>query len=149
MDSGMAASMTMSGPLFSPDTPQPRRILLSSATWTSHLHVAAARDAQRFISVLLSRGLQQHVHELSHVHGHTLGVVINMDTSSLVSDIAVTDPGHCYRTDRLTRDCFAVSFTINIARPAPCWKTSIFLLLPCYTHLAAPWMYWWMPTVMD
>jgi len=50
-------------------------------------------DAQLFISVLESCGLQQHGHEPTHVHDHTLDVVINRDTSNLVSYIDVTDRG--------------------------------------------------------
>ena len=91
-----------------------------------HLDVADDRDAQRFTSVLESCGLQQHIHEPTHVHGHTLDVVITRDTSNLVSDINVTDPGLCDHMGRLTRDHYAVSFTANIAKPAPCWKTVSF-----------------------
>ena len=53
-------------------------------------------------------GLQQHVHEPTHVLGHTLDVVISRDTSHIVSDITVTDPGLCDHLGKLTRDHFAV-----------------------------------------
>ncbi|KAK2168981.1 hypothetical protein LSH36_13g26037 [Paralvinella palmiformis] len=129
-----------------------------------HLDVKNDRDAQRFISVLKSCGLQQYAHEPTHVHGHTLDVVITRDTSNLVSDIDVSDPGLCDHMGRLTRDNFAVTFIVNIPNPAPCKRqypseTYVPLMsrvlnvtsrpLPCHTNLASPWMDCRLPTMMD
>ena len=94
-----------------------------------HLDVADDRDAQHFTSVMQSCCLQQPVHEPTLVHGHTLDTVITMDTNNLVSDIDVTHPGLCEPMGRPTREDFAVNFTRNIAKPAPCWKTTSFWIL--------------------
>ena len=76
-----------------------------------HLNIVDDHDSQRFISILDLCGLQQHVCESTHFHGHTLDVVITRDTSRIVSDVVVTDPGLC--------DHFAVNFTAAIIRPTP------------------------------
>jgi len=58
-----------------------------------HLDIVDDRDAQRFIGILYPYGLQQHVCEPTHVHGHTLDIVITRNSSTIVSDVEVTDPG--------------------------------------------------------
>ena len=65
----------------------------------------------------------QHVPEPTHVLGHTLDVVIGRDTSHIVSDITVTDPGLCDHLGKLTRDHFAVGSTTTLAKPVPIQKT--------------------------
>ena len=68
-------------------------------------------------------GLKQHVHEPTHIHGHTLDVVISRDTSDVVSDVTVTDPVLCDHLGAASRDHFAVSFTTYLPKPAPIQKT--------------------------
>ena len=58
-----------------------------------HFDIVDDHDAQHFIGILDLYGLQQHVCEPTHVHGHTLDVVITRNTSTIVSDVEVTDPG--------------------------------------------------------
>ena len=53
-------------------------------------------------------GLQQHVHESTHVLGHTLDVVISRDNSHIILDVTIADPGLCDHLGKLTRDHFAV-----------------------------------------
>ena len=63
-----------------------------------HLGSPLNRDALKFVSLLQSFGMQQHVHEATHVRVHTLYAVITRDNSSIVSDINVIDPGICNST---------------------------------------------------
>jgi hypothetical protein len=91
-----------------------------------HLDVVDNRDAQRFTGILDACGLQQHVCEPTHVRGHTLDVVITRDTSSIVSDVEVTDPGLCDHLGRMSRDHIAVTLAAVIIRPAPIHKTASF-----------------------
>ena len=88
-----------------------------------HLDIVDDRDAQRFIGILDLYGLQQHVCEPTHVHGHTLDVVITRNTSTIVSDVGVTDLGLIDHLGKMSRDHFAVKFTAGIIRPAPIHKT--------------------------
>ena len=73
-------------------------------------------DAQHFMDSISSCGLQQHVHEPTHVlgHRHTFDVVISRDFSVIVSYIVVSDPGLCDHTGKLTKDHFAVIFTTTL-----------------------------------
>ena len=74
--------------------------LISSATGESviigdfNLHVDDNKDyyAGRFLDLLTSFDLVNHVHEATHIHGHTLDLVITGATSNLVSDIYTTRP---------------------------------------------------------
>ena len=77
------------------------------------------RDAQHFIGVLDVCGLHQHVCGPTHVHGHTLDVVIARNTSSIVSDVEVTDPGVCDHLGKISCDNFPFNFAATISRPAP------------------------------
>ena len=91
-----------------------------------HLDVPTDRDTQRFMSVLQSCGLQQHVTGATHIHGHTLDVIITRYDSAVVSDIEVTDPGLCDHMGKLSRDHFAVNFTTGIAKPVAIQKAVSF-----------------------
>ena len=73
----------------------------------------------------------QHVCEPTHVHGHTLDVVIARDTSSILSDVEVTDPGLCDHLGKMSRDHFAENSTTNIIRSAPIYKIVSFGKLRC------------------
>ena len=78
------------------------------------------------MDTLKACGLQQHVHEPTHVLGHTLDVVISRYTSHIVSDITITDPGLCDHLGQLTRDHFAVGLTTTLAKTVPIQKTVSF-----------------------
>ena len=82
------------------------------------------RDARQFIDQLDECGMRQHVSEPTHVHGHTLDLVITRDgPGRLVSDIKVRDPCLCNIQGQRIRDHFAVSFTTMLAKPTPIRKT--------------------------
>ena len=83
-----------------------------------HADVKNDRDAQRFMDTPKACGLQQHVHEPTDVLGHTLDVMISRDTSHIISDVTITDPGLCVHLGKLTRDHFAVGFTITLVEHA-------------------------------
>ncbi len=100
MDSGIAPSLTMSGPLS--DKLWPRMIFLSSATWSSivMLQMIAMHSAS---SAVCSHAASINTYtSQTRVHGHVLDVVAIMDTSKLVSNIDDTDPGPCDHLARLT-----------------------------------------------
>jgi len=50
-------------------------------------------NAQRIINILDVCGLQQHVCEATHIHGHSLHVVVARYTSCIMPYAEVTDPG--------------------------------------------------------
>ena len=91
-----------------------------------HLDSTSNRDASRFVGLLQSCGMQQHVREATHVRGHTLDVVIARDNSSIVSDVNVIDPGIGDSTGNVSRDHFAVIFRACAAKPPPVRKTVSF-----------------------
>ena len=88
-----------------------------------HLDIPTDRDASKFTSLLESCGMSQHVHEPTHVGGHTLDVVITRDTDNIVSDIQVTDPGLSDSTGKISRDHFSVTFKARASKPPPTRQT--------------------------
>ena len=84
-----------------------------------HLEDKENHDTKRFSSLLESCGLHQLVQQPTHVHGHTLDTIIIRDTSNIISNITVTDPGLSGHDGKLTRDHFAVNFTTTLAKPTP------------------------------
>ena len=79
-----------------------------------HVDVKNDRDAQRFMDTIKACGLQQHVHEPTHLLGQTLDVVISRDTSHIISAVTITDPGLCNHFGKLTLDHFVVTFTTTL-----------------------------------
>ena len=61
----------------------------------------------------------QHVNEPTHVHGHTLDVVITQETDKIVSCLDVSDPGLFDKSGKIRRDHFAVNFSAHAAKPCP------------------------------
>ena len=89
-----------------------------------HLDDTANKDANEFKNTLQALGLTQHVTEATHVCGHTLDVIITSEKYSAVSDITVTDPGLTDHNGRITRDHFAISFSIRqLPKPPPTRKS--------------------------
>jgi len=86
-----------------------------------HLDIVDDLDALRFIGILDLYGLHQHVCEPTHVHGHTLEVAITRNTSTIVSDVEVTDAGLIAHLGNMS-----VKFTADINKPAPIQKTVSF-----------------------
>ena len=62
---------------------------------------------------LEATGLQQHIQEPTHYMGHTLDVFISRDNSTLLSNISVADIGLCNKEGNLTRNHYAIVFSIN------------------------------------
>jgi flagellar biosynthesis chaperone FliJ len=91
-----------------------------------HLDDEGNHDSQRFMSSLQACGFTQLVHEPTHVHGHTLDVIITRDTCDVISSVEVTDPGLCDHAGKLTKDHYAVSFTTTIAKPVAIQKAVTF-----------------------
>ena len=72
----------------------------------------------QFQSLVNTANLTQHILEPTHIHGHILDLIITHDTSSLIEDVAVSDPG--------LSDHFAVSCYINLTQPHPERKTILY-----------------------
>jgi len=58
-----------------------------------------------------------------HVGEHTLAVVITRDTDTIVTEVAVIDPGLSVNTGKVSRGHFAVLFTAKAVKPAPLRKS--------------------------
>ena len=84
-----------------------------------HLNVKEDPETRHFLSLLSSCGLHQHVQEPTHVSGNTLHVIITQDTSTIVSNITVTDPVLCDHSGRTSKDHWAVNFSANVNKPRP------------------------------
>ena len=57
------------------------------------------------------------------VYAHPLDVVISRNTSHIISDVTISDPGLCDRLGKLTRDHFVVGFATTLVKPAHVQKT--------------------------
>ena len=75
------------------------------------------------MSSLEACGLKQHIHEPTHIHGHTLDVVITRENSSTVSNTTVTDPCLCDHAGNLSKDHFALAFNMALMKPSPVQRT--------------------------
>ena len=82
-----------------------------------HVDVPADPDANKFLNILDSFNLRQHIHEPTHISGHTLDLVITnvLDESSAVSNIVVDQPG--------LSDHHCVQFYLNTLKPGPTRQT--------------------------
>ena len=72
-------------------------------------------DATKFSDLLESLGLVQHVEHATHVHGHTLDLIISRKSDTTINGAP--------RIDRFLSDHGAVHFTINSNRPDITVKT--------------------------
>ncbi len=82
-----------------------------------HLELSNEHNTERFMQSLESHGLQQHIHEPTHHHGHTLDVLISRDTSNIVTDVEVHDINLCSDDGTIIQDHYAIRCTIHT--PAP------------------------------
>ncbi|XP_068719650.1 uncharacterized protein [Montipora capricornis] len=73
-------------------------------------------DATKFSDLLKSLGLVQHVEHATHVHGHTLDLIISRKSDTTIYGAP--------RIDRFLSDHGAVNFTINSNRPDITVKTA-------------------------
>lgn len=61
-----------------------------------HIDDSRDTDAQKFLQILSEHGLLQHVSGPTHVHGHTLDVLITRENSSLLMGLpSIRDPCIC------------------------------------------------------
>ena len=91
-----------------------------------HLDVASDPGKIFLQDTLRTAGLTQHVSEPTHKHGHILDVVITRDNPQILSKLQVNDPGICDRHNNIACDHKAVTFQLNIPKPAPVRKTVTF-----------------------
>ncbi|XP_072048691.1 uncharacterized protein [Amphiura filiformis] len=85
--------------------------LLLVGDFNFHVDVSTDREAIKFLDLLDSANLHQHVVGPTHIHGHTLDLIFTPKDVSLVSgDIAIQR--------ELPSDHFATTCNIDIARPA-------------------------------
>lgn len=63
-------------------------------------------DACKFVDLLESLGLQQHVNQLTHVHGHTLDLIIARRAENIIHDSPRIDR---YLSDHVSILCKLVS----------------------------------------
>ena len=78
-----------------------------------HLDTSDSTHTLKFIELLQTNGLQQHVKDPTHYLGHTLDVVISRDTSAVVRDVKVTDIGLSDDKGTVIHDHFAVMLKTN------------------------------------
>ena len=85
--------------------------LLVLGNFSIHVDVPENKDAAKFLGLLESLGLEQHVTEPTHVLGHTLDLVITRWTEIVLGLIS--------RSCRYLSDHAAVRCSICINKPAP------------------------------
>ena len=76
-----------------------------------HLDDASDADACNFLDLLESLGLQQHVRGPTHIHGHTLDLVVTRLTENIILD---TPKAHRYLSDHAAVPCKLTSFKLLI-----------------------------------
>ena len=88
--------------------------LLITGDFNIHVDDVRDSDAIRFLDLLDSMGLEQHVDKPTHISGHTLDLMITRCSDTLIG----TKP----RPDYLFSDHFTVTCDLILGRPAPSVK---------------------------
>ena len=88
-----------------------------------HRDVPTEKQTKPFVSALQMHGMQQHVCEPTHVHGHTLDVVITRELSNVVDNIFVSNPGLYDYTGRCSKDHYALTLNMSKRKPQPVVQT--------------------------
>ena len=83
--------------------------LLITGDFNIHVDQPSATDTVRFTDLLDSFGLQQHVKVPTHVHGHTLDLIITRHSDNLICDQPCAD--------QLFSDHFTVVCHVDMPRP--------------------------------
>ena len=78
-----------------------------------HLDISSNSQTRKFNNILSEFGLTQHVGVPTHIHGHTLDVVITTEQSNLVSNLNVSDYSFVKDNGRRVKDHFTVEFNMN------------------------------------
>jgi len=87
-----------------------------------HLDSKVDSDAGRFISILQSHNMTQHVVGPTHIKGHTLDVAITKDHSRIIKHLVVSDPALCDFKGSIAGDHYAVTFSTTMSKPPPVQK---------------------------
>jgi exonuclease III len=87
-----------------------------------HLDVPDDADTRKFITILDSCGLKQHVDKPTHKKGHTLDVLITKDTSLFATNISVSDPCLFNNHGKPSGDHFAITFDVSTQKPSAVQK---------------------------
>ena len=92
-----------------------------------HLDNPGDPDTRLFMGMLESHGLVQHVNVPTHIHGHTLDVLITRDDCSVLSGTpSVLDPSLIDTGGNPSGDHLAIHTMLNIAKPASIRKEITF-----------------------
>ncbi|CAC5422780.1 unnamed protein product [Mytilus coruscus] len=84
-----------------------------------HLDDKNNSDACKFIETLEDHGLQQHINGPTHIHGHTLDVIITREISSILKNTPVVhDPYLCDKKGNPAGDHMALFAQLRISRPS-------------------------------
>lgn len=89
--------------------------LLIVGDFNFHVDDIHAQDSKKLLELLLSMDLVQHVHQPTHMKGHTLDLVISRCSDQLVKDV-VADPD-------MPSDHSAIIFHVSIKKPPLVKKT--------------------------
>ena len=85
--------------------------LLITGYFNIHVNVPNASDAARFLELLTSMGLEQHVDKPTHTSGHTLDLIITRCSDSLLSAKHIAD--------YLFSDHITVVCDLKLEKPSP------------------------------
>ena len=88
--------------------------LLILGDFNIHVDVLSDPDTRKFLDLLYSLGLEQHVDQPTHIHGHTLDLAITSKASSIIQ----TSP----RVDRYFSDHGSVVHVCNLKLRKPTYK---------------------------
>ena len=61
--------------------------LLNAGDFNLHVDMASDIDARKFLDLINSLGLQQHVDKPTHIHLHTLDLIITRKTSTIIQSV--------------------------------------------------------------
>ena len=95
-------------------SPEP---LLITGDFNIHVNVPNDSDAARFLELLTSMGLEQHVDKPTHISGHTLDLIITRCSDSLLYAKPIAD--------YLFSDHITVLCDLELGKPPPKSKTSV------------------------
>ena len=87
-----------------------------------HLGNPSSYYTSQFNQTFAATGFQQHIHDPTHHHGHTLDILISKDDSSIVNNAAVIDIGLC-DNDGFVRDHYAIRLSVNRTVKQPHYET--------------------------
>ena len=92
--------------------------LLLVGDFNLHVEDGQNRDSQGFLDLLSGMGLQQHVNEPTHLHGHLLDLVMTRSSEPIVKDLQVEGA--------VFSDHAPITFKLPWSKPPPVKKTITF-----------------------